>query len=81
MQRAELVRAAAEAYLRILMETKSATGVDGCPMDVARKALAAVIEDMQTRVASESGEVRNVSLGAVAESDCSKASSESCSKK
>jgi hypothetical protein len=71
-----VVRAAAEAYVKIIMETQSATGASGCPMDVARKALASAIEDVQSRRMAEAKQAETVSLGVVG-STCSEPCSSS----
>jgi len=58
-----VARAAAKAYVNILVELKKATGAEGCPMNAARQTLAAVMNDIQNGNA-ETAEATAVSLGA-----------------
>ncbi len=66
----QIARVAARSYMNILIELKKVAGVEGCPMDVANKTLAAVMADLQTEMAAaeaDNAEVVAVNLGAVSE--------------
>jgi len=70
-----IARAAAKAYMAIMVELKNVAGVEGCPADNAQKTLAALM----TERAGANAEVKAVSLGAVSEKK--QCSSTGCSSK